>query len=56
MTLFIYGNMAALMASMSKKNTMFDELFDLVNTTMRRMKLDDAMMEKLVTCDTFKQS
>jgi len=38
---FIFGNMAALMATMNKKNTMFDEQLDLVNTTMRRMKLDE---------------
>ena len=45
---FIFGNMAALMATMNKKNTMFDEQLDLVNTTMRRMKLDETMMDKVV--------
>ena len=32
---FIFGNMAALMATMNKKSTHFDEEMDLVNSTMR---------------------
>ena len=36
---FIFGNMAALMATMNKKSTHFDEQLDLVNSTMRQMKL-----------------
>ena len=36
---FIFGNMAALMATMNKKATLFDEQMDLVNSTMRQMKL-----------------
>lgn len=55
-TAFIFGNMAALMATMNKKNTMFDEQLDLVNTTMRRMKLDEAMMDKVVDYMRFIQN
>lgn len=38
---FIFGNMAALMATMNKKSTHFDEQLDLVNSTMRQMKLPE---------------
>ena len=55
-TAFIFGNMAALMATMNKKNTMFDEQLDLVNTTMRRMKLDESMMDKVVDYMRFIQN
>ena len=40
---FIFGNMAALMASINKKSSHFDEQMDLVNATMRSMKLPIAI-------------
>lgn len=40
---FIFGNMAALMATMNKKSTHFDEQLDLINATMRQMKLPEHM-------------
>ena len=42
---FIFGNMAALMAAMNKKSNHFDEQLDLVNSTMRSMKLREDMQE-----------
>lgn len=32
---FIFGNMAAIMASINKKSHEFDEQMDLINVTMR---------------------
>lgn len=32
---FIFGNMAAIMASINKKSSQFDEQMDLINSTMR---------------------
>jgi hypothetical protein len=45
---FIFGNMAAIMATMNKKSTHFDEQLDLVNATMRQMKLPEDMQEQVV--------
>lgn len=42
---FIFGNMAALMATMNKKSNKFDEQLDLVNSTMRSMKLPEEMQD-----------
>ncbi len=42
---FIFGNMAALMATMNKKSNHFDEQLDLVNSTMRSMKLPEEMQD-----------
>jgi len=38
---FIFGNMAALMATMNRKTNRFDEILDLVSTMMRSMNLPD---------------
>jgi len=46
---FIFGNMAALMATMNKKSTHFDEQLDLVNTIMRQMKLPEQMQDEVVS-------
>jgi len=45
---FIFGNMAALMATMNKKSTHFDEQLDLVNATMKSMKLPEEMQQQVV--------
>jgi CRP-like cAMP-binding protein len=45
---FIFGNMAALMATMNKKSTHFDEQLDLVNSTMRQMKLPEDIQDNVL--------
>lgn len=45
---FIFGNMAALMATMNKKSTHFDEQLDLVNSTMRQMKLPEEIQDHVL--------
>lgn len=45
---FIFGNMAALMATMNKKSTHFDEQLDLVNGTMRQMKLPEKIQDQVL--------
>jgi len=45
---FIFGNMAALMATINKKSTHFDEQLDFVNTIMRQMKLPEGMQDEVV--------
>jgi hypothetical protein len=46
---FIFGNMAALMATMNKKSNHFDEQLDLVNATMRSMKLPEEMQDQVIS-------
>ncbi|CDW82933.1 cyclic nucleotide-binding protein [Stylonychia lemnae] len=46
---FIFGNMAAIMAAINKKANQFDEQMDLVNTTMRQMKLSPKMQDKVLS-------
>mmetsp|Transcript_14629 Transcript_14629/g.14257 ORF Transcript_14629/g.14257 Transcript_14629/m.14257 type:complete len:161 (+) Transcript_14629:166-648(+) len=45
---FIFGNMAAIMATMNKKSTHFDEQLDLVTATMRQMKLPEDMQSQVL--------
>jgi len=40
--------MAALMATMNKKSTHFDEQLDLVNSTMRQMKLPEEIQDQVL--------
>ena len=40
---FVFGNMAALMATINKKSNNFDEQLDLVNATMRSMRLPETL-------------
>eukprot|EP00347_Sterkiella_histriomuscorum_P009696 403340228 len=46
---FIFGNMAAIMASLNKKSNQFDEQMDLVNTTMRQMRLPPEMQDRVLS-------
>jgi len=40
---YIFGHMAALMATINKKSKHFDDQFDLVNGVMKQMKLPEEM-------------
>lgn len=42
---FVFGNMAAIMASINRKSNSFDEQLDLVNMTMRSMRLPDYLQD-----------
>ena len=42
-TAFIFGNMAALMATMNKRDSYLQEQMDLVSSTMRSIKLPEDM-------------
>lgn len=44
-TAFIFGNMAALMATLNKKENSFQEQMDLVQSTMRSIKLPEKMRD-----------
>jgi fumarate reductase subunit C len=45
---FIFGNMAALIATINKKSAHFDEQLDLVNAIMKQMKLPEEMQDQVV--------
>lgn len=45
---FIFGNMAASMATMNKKSNHFEEQLDLVNGTMRQMKLPEKIQDQVL--------
>ena len=47
-TAFIFGNMAALMANINKKDSTFQETLDLVTTTMRNIKLPEQLQDKVI--------
>lgn len=47
-TAFIFGNMAALMATINKKDSHFQEILDLVSTTMRSIKLPEEIQDKVI--------
>lgn len=47
-TAFIFGNMAALMATINKKDSQFQEQLDLVQTTMRSIKLPEAIQDQVI--------
>ncbi len=47
-TAFIFGNMAALMATISKKESHFQETLDLVTTTMRSIKLPEEIQDQVI--------
>ena len=47
-TAFIFGNMAALMATINKKDSTFQETLDLVSTTMRSIKLPEDIQDKVI--------
>ena len=42
---FIFGNMAAIMGSLNKKSSAFDAQMDMVNTTMRSMRIPEDMQD-----------
>lgn len=44
-TAFIFGNMAALMATINKKDSHFQEQLDMISQTMRSLKLPEKMQE-----------
>ena len=43
---FIFGNMAALMATMNRKSNHFDEIHDLFSTITRSMRLPEELMDQ----------
>ena len=47
-TAFIFGNMAALMASINKKDSYFQEQLDIVSQTMRSLKLPEKMQDNVL--------
>jgi CRP-like cAMP-binding protein len=47
-TAFIFGNMAALMATINKKDSHFQETLDLVSTTMRSIKLPEEIQDQVI--------
>lgn len=47
-TAFIFGNMAALMATINKKDSYFQEQIDFVSTTMRSIKLPEAIQNQVI--------
>ena len=47
-TAFIFGNMAALMANINKKDSTFQETLDLVSMTMRSIKLPEQLQDKVI--------
>jgi flagellar motor component MotA len=48
-TAFIFGNMAAIMATINKKDSHFTETMDLVQTIMRTMKLPEKIQNQVIT-------
>lgn len=47
-TAFIFGNMAALMATINKKDSHFQEQLDFVTTTMRSIKLPEEIQNQVI--------
>lgn len=47
-TAFIFGNMAALMATINKKDSHFQEQIDFVSTTMRSIKLPEDIQNQVI--------
>lgn len=47
-TAFIFGNMAALMATINKKDSHFQEQIDFVSTTMRSIKLPEKIQNQVI--------
>lgn len=47
-TAFIFGNMAALMATINKKDSHFQEQIDFVSTTMRSIKLPEEIQNQVI--------
>jgi hypothetical protein len=47
-TAFIFGNMAALMATINKKDSHFQEQLDFVSTTMRSIKLPEEIQNQVI--------
>jgi len=47
-TAFIFGNMAALMATINKKDSHFQEQLDFVSTTMRSIKLPEDIQTQVI--------
>jgi len=47
-TAFIFGNMAALMANLNKKDSQFQEIIDFVSSTMRSIKLPENMQDDVL--------
>ena len=47
-TAFIFGNMAALMAVINKKDSRFQEQIDFVSTTMRSIKLPESIQNQVI--------
>ena len=43
---FIFGNMAALMATMNRKTVRFEEILDMVTSTMKSMRLPDEIQDQ----------
>jgi hypothetical protein len=47
-TAFIFGNMAALMASLNKKDVVFQGQIDMANSTMRAIKMPSDDQDKVI--------
>jgi ABC-type microcin C transport system permease subunit YejB len=47
-TAFIFGNMAALMANLNRKDSQFQEIIDFVSSTMRSIKLPENMQDDVL--------
>ena len=47
-TAFIFGNMAALLAAINKKDSYFQEQLDMVSQTMRSLKLPEEMQDNVL--------
>lgn len=47
-TAFIFGNMAALMANLNKKDSKFQETIDFVSSTMRSIKLPEKLQDDVL--------